>query len=136
MTLLQLILCSSLTKQLCESLGFERVAVLENAADIESVDRLDTAYGYRYNLEGVDGISKKCHRTHQLSSLRYQDLNCRYTCQYLFYSDTLLYTSRFQTIFSSLNFANIFADVAIFASYSSTDSVWFILTRCMILMID
>ena len=38
---------------LWESLGFERVAVLENAADLEGVDGLDTAYGYRYNLEKV-----------------------------------------------------------------------------------
>ena len=74
MTLLQLILCSSLTKQLCESLVFEQAAVLEIAVELQSVDRLDTAYGYRYNnLEGVDDrlntaygydtISKKCHRT-------------------------------------------------------------------------
>ena len=42
----------------------------------------------------------------------------------------------YQMIFSSLNHADIYVDVEIFASYSSTDSVWFILTRCMILMID
>ena len=34
-----------------ESLGFERVAVLENAADLEGLDELDTAYGYRYDLD-------------------------------------------------------------------------------------
>ena len=34
-----------------ESLGFERVAVLENAAKLEGLEGLDTAYGYRYNLE-------------------------------------------------------------------------------------
>ena len=36
-----------------ESLGFERVAVLENAAALEGMEEgeLDTAYGYRYDLE-------------------------------------------------------------------------------------
>ena len=34
-----------------ESLGFERVAVLENAASLEGLDELDTAYGYRYDLD-------------------------------------------------------------------------------------
>lgn len=34
-----------------ESLGFERVAVLENAASLEGMDELDTAYGYRYDLD-------------------------------------------------------------------------------------
>ena len=36
---------------LWESLGFERVAVLENAARLEGVNGLDTAFGYRYDLE-------------------------------------------------------------------------------------
>ena len=36
---------------LWESLGFERVAVLEKAARLEGVEGLDTAYGYRYDLE-------------------------------------------------------------------------------------
>ena len=40
--------------QLWESLGFERVAVLEKAADLVGVDGLDTAYGYRYDLETLD----------------------------------------------------------------------------------
>ena len=36
-----------------ESLGFERVAVLEKAAKLEGLEEgeLDTAYGYRYDLE-------------------------------------------------------------------------------------
>jgi GNAT superfamily N-acetyltransferase len=34
-----------------ESLGFQRVSVLENAADLEGLQKLDTAYGYRYDLE-------------------------------------------------------------------------------------
>ena len=36
-----------------ESLGFERVSVLEKAADLEGLEEgeLDTAYGYRYDLE-------------------------------------------------------------------------------------
>jgi len=37
--------------RLWESLGFERVAVLENAANLEGVEGLDTAYGYRFDLE-------------------------------------------------------------------------------------
>jgi RimJ/RimL family protein N-acetyltransferase len=37
--------------RLWESLGFERVAVLEKAADLEGIEGLDTAYGYRYDLE-------------------------------------------------------------------------------------
>jgi RimJ/RimL family protein N-acetyltransferase len=37
--------------RLWESLGFERVAVLENAAKLEGVEGLDTAYGYRYDLD-------------------------------------------------------------------------------------
>lgn len=48
---------------LWESLGFERVAVLENAARLEGVDGLDTAYGYRYDLETLDDdylIGEKC----------------------------------------------------------------------------
>lgn len=36
--------------RLWESLGFERVAELEDAAKLEGVDGLDTAYGYRYDL--------------------------------------------------------------------------------------
>ena len=39
--------------RLWESLGFERVAVLENAADLIAVDGLDTAYGYRFDLESL-----------------------------------------------------------------------------------
>lgn len=34
-----------------ESLGFERVAVLENAANLKGLEELDTAYGYRYDLD-------------------------------------------------------------------------------------
>ena len=40
--------------RLWESLGFERVAVLEKAADLVGVDGLDTAYGYRFDLEILD----------------------------------------------------------------------------------
>lgn len=36
---------------LWESLGFSRVAVLENAANLIGVDGLDDAYGYRYDLD-------------------------------------------------------------------------------------
>jgi GNAT superfamily N-acetyltransferase len=36
---------------LWESLGFERVAVLEKAVDLKGIDGLDTAYGYRFDLE-------------------------------------------------------------------------------------
>ena len=39
---------------LWESLGFERVAVLEQAAKLEGVDGLDTAYGYRFDLESLE----------------------------------------------------------------------------------
>lgn len=39
--------------RLWESLGFERVAVLEHAADLSGVDGLDTAYGYRFDLESL-----------------------------------------------------------------------------------
>lgn len=35
---------------LWESLGFERVATLPQAARLEGVQGLDTAYGYHYNL--------------------------------------------------------------------------------------
>jgi L-amino acid N-acyltransferase YncA len=35
---------------LWESLGFERVAVLEEAARLSGVPGLDTAYGYRFDL--------------------------------------------------------------------------------------
>jgi RimJ/RimL family protein N-acetyltransferase len=35
---------------LWESLGFERVAILEQAARLSGVDGLDTAYGYRFDL--------------------------------------------------------------------------------------
>ena len=42
---------NSASVALWESLGFERVAVLENAARLEGVVGLDTAYGYRYDLE-------------------------------------------------------------------------------------
>ena len=39
--------------KLWESLGFRRVATLEKAARLEGLDEgyLDTAYGYRYDLE-------------------------------------------------------------------------------------
>ncbi len=39
--------------KLWESLGFKRVATLENAAALEGLEEgeLDTAYGYRYDLE-------------------------------------------------------------------------------------
>lgn len=36
--------------RLWESLGFERVAVLKDAAQLKGVDGLDTAFGYRYDL--------------------------------------------------------------------------------------
>lgn len=36
--------------QLWESIGFERVAVLEDAARLNGIEGLDTAYGYRYDL--------------------------------------------------------------------------------------
>jgi L-glutamate-5-semialdehyde N-acetyltransferase len=36
--------------QLWESLGFERVTVLEEAAILEGIAGLDTAYGYRFDL--------------------------------------------------------------------------------------
>ena len=39
---------------LWESLGFERVAVLEQAARLEGVEGLDTAYGYRFDLESLE----------------------------------------------------------------------------------
>ncbi len=39
--------------RLWESLGFERVAELKNAADLKGVEGLDTAYGYQYNLEDL-----------------------------------------------------------------------------------
>jgi L-amino acid N-acyltransferase YncA len=35
---------------LWESLGFERVATLENAARLVGVEGLDSAYGYRFDL--------------------------------------------------------------------------------------
>lgn len=39
--------------KLWESLGFQRVATLENAARLDGLEEgeLDTAYGYRYDLE-------------------------------------------------------------------------------------
>lgn len=42
--------------KLWESLGFERVATLENAARLEGLEEgeLDTAYGYRFDLETLD----------------------------------------------------------------------------------
>lgn len=43
--------------QLWESLGFERVAVLEHAARLKGVNGLDTAFGYRYDLERIDESS-------------------------------------------------------------------------------
>lgn len=39
---------------LWESLGFQRVAVLEHAAKLKGVEGLDTAYGYRYDLSNFD----------------------------------------------------------------------------------
>lgn len=39
---------------LWESLGFERVAVLENAARLNGIKGLDTAFGYRYDLDRLD----------------------------------------------------------------------------------
>ena len=48
-----------------ESLGFERVATLDNAARLEGLEEgeLDTAYGYRYDLETLPadylGLKKK-----------------------------------------------------------------------------
>ncbi len=36
---------------LWEKLNFERVATLEKAAKLEGVEGLDTAYGYRFDLE-------------------------------------------------------------------------------------
>ena len=36
---------------LWESLGFKRVAILENAASLKGIEGLDTAFGYRYDLE-------------------------------------------------------------------------------------
>lgn len=36
---------------LWESLGFERVAKLENAARLKGIGYLDTAFGYSYDLE-------------------------------------------------------------------------------------
>jgi len=43
--------------KLWESLGFQRVATLENAARLEGLPRgeLDTAYGYRYDLDKLPG---------------------------------------------------------------------------------
>ena len=43
--------------KLWESLGFERVATLEKAAALEGLEEgeLDTAYGYRYDLEKLPG---------------------------------------------------------------------------------
>jgi GNAT superfamily N-acetyltransferase len=45
--------------QLWEGLGFERVAVLEEAARLEGVPGLDTAYGYRYDLTKLPDIYLK-----------------------------------------------------------------------------
>lgn len=39
--------------RLWENLGFERVAVLEKAADLKGVPGLDTAYGYRFDLDAL-----------------------------------------------------------------------------------
>ena len=36
---------------LWESLGFKRVAILEKAASLKGIEGLDTAFGYRYDLE-------------------------------------------------------------------------------------
>lgn len=54
--------------KLWESLGFERVCVLEKAARLEGLEEgeLDTAYGYRYDLETLPedylGIEAAAHR--------------------------------------------------------------------------
>jgi L-amino acid N-acyltransferase YncA len=42
---------NAVSVRLWESLGFRRVATLENAADLEGTEGLDTAYGYSYNLD-------------------------------------------------------------------------------------
>lgn len=39
--------------RLWEKLGFERVTVLENSANLKGVSGLDTDYGYRYDLESL-----------------------------------------------------------------------------------
>lgn len=44
---------NSTSIRLWESLGFERVAVLENAANLVGVEGLDTAFGYRKDLESL-----------------------------------------------------------------------------------
>lgn len=52
--------------KLWESLGFERVTTLEKAARLEGLEELDTAYGYRYDLETLPedylGIPAAPHR--------------------------------------------------------------------------
>ena len=40
--------------KLWDGLGFERVAVLEEAADLKGVEGLDTAYGYRFDFTKLD----------------------------------------------------------------------------------
>jgi len=44
---------------LWESLGFERVAVLEKAARLKGIEGLDTAYGYRFDLETLNNNHKR-----------------------------------------------------------------------------
>ena len=53
---------NSASVYLWESLGFERVAVLEHAADLVGVEGLDTAYGYRFDLETIDDgyLQRQC----------------------------------------------------------------------------
>jgi RimJ/RimL family protein N-acetyltransferase len=41
--------------KLWESLGFDRVAVLEEAARLKGIEGLDTAYGYRFDLTSLPG---------------------------------------------------------------------------------
>mmetsp|Transcript_5303 Transcript_5303/g.8828 ORF Transcript_5303/g.8828 Transcript_5303/m.8828 type:complete len:101 (-) Transcript_5303:46-348(-) len=54
--------------KLWDSLGFQRVSTLENAARLEGLEdgELDTAYGYRYDLEKLPddylGIGPAPHR--------------------------------------------------------------------------
>ncbi len=52
--------------KLWESLGFERVTTLEKAARLEGLEELDTAYGYRYDLETLPedylGVPPASHR--------------------------------------------------------------------------
>mmetsp|Transcript_7865 Transcript_7865/g.8663 ORF Transcript_7865/g.8663 Transcript_7865/m.8663 type:complete len:277 (+) Transcript_7865:84-914(+) len=40
--------------RLWEKLGFERIATLESAAELNGVEGLDTAYGYRFDLDSLN----------------------------------------------------------------------------------